>query len=275
MYEKIDVLYCVEKRDINFLFKKSLQLCFCNFTLLNDIYIVTNDVDGVNALLDTIDIPVEIHVLHEEEILEKRDISGWFFQQMIKLEAHKICKTEYICIIGADALILHPVTEEDLFLKGKQIIYYNRYPFTLNHLEYERKRVANVSTILECNPYKSSLLGDFIMELMIFKASYLLELHEYLTKLYGEDPIYKVIKNMSAENVYQKVCFGEWTLYAVFLLDVLKENVSVRNSNSKFVEQIHTTKDLSLHSSEAKIVHCVCKNIEIKVLEDTLGIEIN
>ena len=272
MINKVDVLYCVEKKDINPLLKKSLQLCVQNFKLLNDIYIVTNDADGIKKLLFDLNLPVECHVLQDDEVISKGNIPGWFLQQMIKLKAHFICKTKYICIIGADALLLHPITEADLFSQGDQILYYNRYPFTPNHLEYERKRIINVAKILQCNPYNSYLLGDFIMELMIFNATYLIELLKYLSNIYGEDPIYRIIDNMSSDSLMDKTCFGEWTLYAVFLLDVLNLSICIKNSDSKFVEQLHSINDLYLHSPHAKVVHCVNKDIDKKQLSDVLGI---
>ncbi len=270
MNKKIDVLYCVEKRDVNQLFIESLKLCVRNFKLLNDLYIVTNDEKRVTQILEELQLPVKYHVLRDEMVLGSVNVPGWFLQQMIKLKVDEICETEYISIIGADALLMQPITETDLFEQGEHILYYNRYPFTLNHLEYERKRVHNVAEILQQKPYRSCLLGDFIMELMTFKTSYLKQLRRYLSEIYGDDPIYRIIKSLSSQTLADKTCFGEWTLYAVFLLDVLKLTIRVKNSNSSFVEQIHSSNDLYLHSHCAKVIHCVDKNISREMLMHAL-----
>ena len=264
---RIDVLYCVEKRDVNNLLLKSINLCCENFTLLNEIYIVTNDVNGVNELLAGKACNFKINVINENTILKtEENIAGWYKQQMIKLLSYKICKTKYICCLGADAFILSPVTYKDLFYEDNPILYYNRYDFSPNHLEYERKRVENIAVLLGVTPEISYMLGDFIMELMIFEDSTLKELELYIKKLYGS--YYDLLSKLSATDLREKVSFGEWTLYAMFILDIIHKNVLVKNAKSTFMVQIHSRNDIALYKRNAKVIHIVSKAFSEKEVDE-------
>jgi hypothetical protein len=255
---KIDVLYCVEKRDVNNLFLKSINLCCKNFILLNDIYIVTNDVNGVNQLISGENFHCKIKIIDERTILKDGQIiTGWYRQQMIKLLSYKICKTKYICCLGADAFILSSVDYNDLFYDEKPILYYNRYDFSPNHLEYERKRIENIAILFDITPKLTYMLGDFIMELMIFEDDNLKELELYVQKKYGS--ISNLLSKLSSTNFHEKAHFGEWSLYAMFLLDIIHKNVLVKNAKSEFMLQIHSRNDIALYKANAKVIHIVNK----------------
>lgn len=272
-YMKIDVLYCVEKRDINSILEQSIKCCIDNFELLNDIYVVTNDINRMSDFVHAGKFNAQVYVINENDIIADKDIKGWYKQQLIKLNAYQICKTEYICCLGSDALVLNHVGYDDLFYNNEQILYYNRYPFNQNHLEYERKRIENLANVFHITQTKSYLLGDFIMELMIFKKQYLIELTEYICRQYVS--LENMVKRFQCQSLFDKVSFGEWTLYAMFLLDVKQEKVAVRNSKSLFVEQLHSMKDCDLHNKEAKVVHFVNKELSYEMIKSVTGITLS
>lgn len=261
---KVDVLICANERDIDYLLEQCLRACIIKFELLKHIYIVTNAEEKLKNKLNIWQLNQnKISIFTDEEVLgvEYAKLDGWYRQQLIKLSSDKVCKTDYICCLGADTVILRNITEEDLFSDDLPILYYNRYKTTCIHLEYERRRVENVSDILAVIPQKSYLFGDFIMDLMIFDRKILQELRTYLEVIFGSYPFLKIITN-SARNLYEKTRFGEWTLYAIFILDVLKIKVRIRNSRNEFVAQLHSQKDLDLFQFNSSVVHFVNKSLD-------------
>ena len=269
----IDVLICVAERDMNYLLELSIKSCISYFTPLNDIYIVTNAKEKLIEQIRKWGIDYKsIYVLDDCEVLnEKYDyLKGWYKQQLIKLHSDFFCKTKYICCLGADAVIVQPVYWEDLFRLDMPKLYYNRYKKPCNHLEYERSRLEGISDILQVAPEKAYLLGDFIMELMIFDRDILHKLRKYLTSLYGDYPFTKVINNIT-DDIVEGNKFGEWSLYSTFVLDVLHESFPTCNSRNEFVTQLHSESDLALYDYHSKIVHFVNKGFPREQVIETLA----
>jgi hypothetical protein len=276
MYEskKIDVLVCVGHKDVDFLLKYCLDSCIRHFRLLNNIYIVSDVPEKVRLLIrEHINYQENIVIIHDNDVLDKEYLSlnSWYRQQIIKLKANSICKTKYICCLGADTVILKDINYVDLFYKDNQIIYFNRYKKSEIHLTYERKRVGNVSKILKVTPFRSYLLGDFIMDLMIFDSDILKQLNDYLIRLYGTFPFLQIINN-NASNFLEKSTFGEWTLYSVFVIDHLNKKFRVRNSSSHFLTQLHTSRDLVSFNFDSYIVHFVDKNFDKSYIVNKLSL---
>lgn len=279
MKSKIDVLICLNYLDLNELFLFSLKSCINKFKLLNNIYIVTNNKKLVVEYFKEAKLSNKnIIILKDEDVLYEMTskLDGWYKQQIIKLNADKICSTDYVCCLSSDTIILREININHLFRNNKPIIYFNRYRHPSNHLVYERKRVENVAKILKTVPAKSYLLGDFILDFTLFDIKILKSLKEYLFDIYGNDFFVKIIKNDSIIVEYKGIVenkginFGEWTLYAVFVLDVLKLDWPLKNSFCRYFNQIHNTFDLLNNNFNEAIVHFVDKEIDIELIKDKL-----
>lgn len=264
--EKIDVLMCVGEGDVEYLMSDSVRSCLERFTLLNKLVIVTCVKPTVIQVLrreGLSSVGRDIVILEDDEVLPEQlhRYPGWCKQQAIKLHADRICGTPIVACLGADTILLQSVLRQQLFEGISPILYYNRYPHTSVHLAYERRRVANVAQLLQVDPKRSLPLGDFIMDLMLFERGCLRGLRCYLEGLYGQ-PAFERILPHSCETMNDKALFGEWTLYAVYLLDVLGADVPLRNSRNRFLAQVHTAKDFADFDFGATVVHFVNKGFD-------------
>lgn len=264
---EIDVLMCVGAGDIHHLMAYSLKSCIANFELLNEVTIVTSDQEDVISVLDQHGLnatEVSVRVLHDNDILPPplRDLPGWCKQQYIRLHADQVCGTPFVACLSADTLMCKPVGSAHLFSGGDAVLYYNRYPHPANHLAYERRRVENVARILDVTPAWSWPLGDFIMDFMLFDGRRLKELRRHLFSLYGDEAFRKILPGR-CDTIEQRVSFGEWTLYAVFLLDVLKAHPPVRNSENRFIAQVHSVREFDEFHFDAHVVHFVDKSFDL------------
>lgn len=270
--EKINTIICVNQRDINYLFLYSFKSLIKNFPILGDIYLITNSVKSLKQKIESIYKNENVNLIDENELLTKYELllDGWYKQQIIKLRFSEICPHPYYATLGADTIILKPLTNNQLFDEnGKPILYYNRYFEICSHLEYERKRVESISNILKVNPYRSFLLADFIFDFFIFDKKIVQKLIRYLNNLYG-DAFFSSILNKYKPTKSNRYLFGEWTLYSVFLLDILKEKITVKNSNSKYLRQIHNNRVLKEFYFDSFIVHFVDKNLNLSLIKKKL-----
>jgi hypothetical protein len=255
---------CVGERDVHHLMAGSLRSCIANFTMLNKVVIVTSAKADVLSVLDQADFArLGIKVLDDCEVLPASmfDWPGWCKQQYIRLHADLICETPTVACLSADTLIFKPVIREHLFRGPRPILFYNRYPHTRKHLIYERRRVKHIARILGVRPERSWRLGDFIMDLTLFESGRLRELRQYLTGLYGNEPFLRILPRR-CDTLEEKGTFGEWTLYAVFLLDVLKARPPMKNSMNRFIAQVHSGKELVDFRFDTHVVHFVDKSFD-------------
>jgi Family of unknown function (DUF6492) len=270
----MDVVMCVGSDDIAYLFPHALKLCRRNLPMCDTIHLVSPEPARVTqAIRDAGIDETRLELWHDEAILTPQEaaLAGWLRQQIIKLRADSFCRTPEICCIGADTLILRPIGRSDIFYENEPIIYYNRYPYPNPHLEYERRRVASVANLLRAEPQISHLLGDFITDLTVFKAAYLSSLRTYLERKYGPSAFIAVAPHRT-ESFEDKQSFGEWTMYAVYVLDVLRAEVPVRNSRSRFVYQIHSAHDLAdALPADTSIVHIVSKTFALDTIAKELA----
>jgi len=267
MSADIDVLICVGSADIHRLMSSSVKSCLRHFEPLGNIYIVSNAVSEVRLELERQDLrspTVAITVIDDREILSPKlmALPGWCRQQIIRLRIDQICSTSLAASLSADTVLCRPVTRTDLFEGASPILYFNRYQHTSSHLDYERRRVRNVAQLLRVEPVRSLPLGDFIMDLKLLEASHLRLLRDYLNDIYGDEAFLHILPQR-CESLEDKVTFGEWTLYAVFLLDVLRVDVPIRNSHNRFITQIHSERELALFRDDAHVVHFVDKSLDL------------
>jgi len=267
--EKIDVLICVGERDIDYLLEVCVRSCIKNFSPLGSILFVSNQKQKVKAKISSFKLDFDrIYFFSDNEILGEKlsCLDGWYRQQLIKLNSDSISKTKYVCVLGADTVILKNIEVGKLFFEGTPIIYYNRYSTPCYHLEYERKRILNLSKVLKVEPRKSFFLGDFIMDLMIYDRDFLSQLRNYIYRMYGENFPLKIFKK-NITTLLDKTSFGEQTLYTMFLLDVLKVNYLIKDNRNEFVTQLHTQDEFQNYSYNSYVVHFVNKDFDNHIIK--------
>jgi len=263
---KIDVLMCCGPVDVDYLFPFSLRCCLKQFAPLDRLTIVTPDKERVIDVVSSLGLSADsrIRILHDDDVLPAplREWPGWYRQQFIKLMADEICGTPFVACIGSDTVMLAPVTNHDLFDGEEPYLFFNRYPTPSPHLAYERRRVENVARLLRVEPRRSLPLGDFVMDFAIFPAERLAGLRRYVEAIYGERGIAAVVPR-ECDTLEQKAAFGEWSLHAVYVLDVLNMPVPLRNSCNQFVTQIHSRSDYASYRFDSRVVHFVSKSFDI------------
>jgi len=109
------------------------------------------------------------------------------------------------------------------------------------------------------------------MDLMVFEAKLLCCLRRDLRLRYGTRGLAAVLPK-TCTTLEDKVRFGEYTLYAVYLLDVLRMPVPSRNSNSHFLAQVHSQTDLANFEFDSKVVHFVDKRFSMEYLKERLSV---
>jgi hypothetical protein len=265
----MDLLMCVGPDDIDYLFRHALKLCRQNLEFCKTIHLVSPDPDRVaDAVRDVEPTCSNIQFWRDDAVLtdDEATLPGWIRQQLIKLRADRFCSGPHICCLGADTLMLKTVRQFDLFHNNEPVLYYNRYTHPNRHLDYERDRVLSIAGLLGVQPRISHLLGDFIMDFTVFKSSYLAALRGYLESRVGRSPFVHAAPRRAA-SLEEKQKFGEWTLYAVFVLDVLRAQIPVRNSRGRFLAQVHSWRDLAeLPVRDCTIVHVVPKRLEVEAV---------
>lgn len=257
-----DLLMCVGPADVDYLFPVALRLA-CEKLTSRVIHLVTPDPRRVADAARACGASGRTIVVHSDDSVlspSQASLPGWLRQQMIKLNADRICTTKHIWCLGADTLVVRPVCQSDVCHNSHPIIFFNRYPRASPHLAYERRRVLAAARILGVVPLRSHLLGDFIFDLTMLDRDHLAGLREWVLRQNGR-PLEELLPTQ-VRNMGEKMCFGEWTLYAVYLLDVLHSRALVRKTRSDFVAQVHSTKDLSDDRLfHARAIHVVPKGL--------------
>jgi len=262
---RIDVLICVGHRDVDRLFRFSLASCLRNFPPLNKVFVATDSKKRVLHHLQSLDLlKGNVVVLDDREVLspDLYALPGWYRQQVVKLHADQITGTRLVACLGSDTVLLKRTDLDDVVMHDEPILFYNRYPNTTKHLDYERDRVVNVARILGVNPVRSLPLGDFIMDFTIWNAERLASLRDFLSTRHGDHPFSTIIPR-NCNSLEDKKEFGEWTLYAVFVLDVLNADLHIRNSNNQFLAQLHTKADFEAFQFDSNIAHFVSKDFDL------------
>ena len=285
--EQIDVFICVHERDLGPLFEIVLNAYTTYFQPKGQLVLISNNLSQLRAFLTRTGLVRDARLLADDEILspQERTLPGWYRQQAIKLHAAEFTTTERFCNLGADAVLLQPVTADDFMSGGRPILYYSKgttprdYVLGFPHLRYERARVENVGRILHIEPRRAMRYGDFILDLFCFERQYLKQLHQYLEQLYGPEPFYEILRYLGdghADSGFRKGNwtqnrFGEWTLYSVFILDALGAPVAMKNAARGYFEQVHSQRALQYARFEAKIVHLVAKDLDFAVVRARLA----
>lgn len=263
-----DVFICVHRRDVDYLLELVLRSFQVNFVPKGKLYLITNDLPYLRDFVDRLEMDTPPTLFSDDECLsqKERELPGWYRQQVIKLRAHEFCETAQFCNLGADTLLLQPITEGDLISDGFPIIYYTAHRLPVTHFWFERARVFNVARILNVNPTRAQRYTDFINDLFCFDKACLVSLNEMLCNLYGTDYYYTLLRDLKTTPAEQNR-FGEWTLYSVYVLDCLNRSVTLRNTRNGFLYQLHSKRWLPFYRFNTKVAHLVAKDFDVQYIK--------
>lgn len=279
MNEKtIDTFICIHRRDVGYLLELVLKAYQLNFKPKGRLVMISNDRPYLQNFLAGLDFLSPVTVYGDEEWLSEKEMSlpGWYRQQIIKLRAYRFCPTENFCNLGADTVLLRPIEYGDLMQNGQPVIYYTRHLPPDQHWLYEWHRVNHTARILQVRPVTARRYVDFINDLFCFNGADLQELNWYLEKLYGPEAYFNLLRDMGDKPTNQKK-FGEWTLYSLFLLEVLKRQPEIRNSRAGYLRQVHSSRVLKRYQFDSKVVHFVAKSLDVNYIKQqiiTRGLEL-
>lgn len=266
--EKIDTFVCIHRRDVDYLLELVLRSYEVNFLPKGKLTFITNDVPYLQAFLHRTGVTPEGEVTSDNDWLTEKEqtLPGWYKQQVIKLRSDRYCTTTNFCNLGADTLLLQPVTHDDLVHDGLPILYFTQHRLPDIHFFYERGRVQNVAKILQVKPTLALRYTDFINDVFCFNREVLIKLNKTLNELYGQESYFNLLCNLDNSEGDQKK-FGEWTLYSVFVLDKLKQMLVLRNTRTGFLHQVHSQRTLNTYKFDTKAVHFVGKNFDLDTIK--------
>src|SRR4051812_18442071 len=117
---------CVHHREIEYLLEMVLRSYKLNFLPKGRLMLITNDVPQLRSFIERIGFTEQVTISDDHDWLSKQELElpGWFRQQIIKLRAYEFCETENFCCLGADTVLLQPITESDLTDNGRPMLYY-------------------------------------------------------------------------------------------------------------------------------------------------------
>lgn len=261
--QPIDAFICVHKRDVGYLFELALRSYMVNFEPKGRLTLITNDRGYLTDYVARMGLEGEVSVSGDEEWLSRQELGlpGWYRQQIIKLRSHQLCATEHLCSLGADTVLLQPITYDDLVAGELPILYYRSHMPPDIHWWYECRRVASVARILGVWPGRALRYIDFISDLFCFNREVLASLNRELERRYGEQPYASLLGGLSTTPGDQRR-FGEWTLYSTYLLDGLRRPVTLRDSARGFLHQVHSGRTLGRYRFDTKVVHFVSKELD-------------
>ncbi|MBC7814821.1 MAG: hypothetical protein H7175_26930 [Burkholderiales bacterium] len=261
----LDTFVCIHHRDVDYLLETVLRSYEANFRPKGRLFMITNDTAYLQRFLDDTDLAQDVTLTADADWLSKKELElpGWYRQQLIKLRSYQFCETANFCNLGADTVPLQPIFYEDLVDENDfPILYYTRHTLPDQHVRYERERIRHIARILQVEPNNALLYTDFINDLFTFNGEMLKSLDAYLKRLYGDEPYVRLLHDLDDRSVNRNK-FGEWTLYSVYLLDVLKRQVTMQNTRPDFLYQVHGRLSLYLCNFDTKVVHFVGKNFDV------------
>lgn len=267
----LDTFICVHHRDVGRLLELVLRSYELNFRPKGRLTIITNDVEQLRAFCDRTGVAVDATLTADADWLsrEEMELPGWYRQQLIKLRSYEFCETPNFCNLGADTVLLQPIELNDLISNDFPLLYYSTHHLhDILHVRFEKERIRNVGQILQTPTANAEQYVDFINDLFCFNGATLRELNAYLERLYGSAPFVKLLRG-SDDSVRNK--FGEWTLYSVYLLDVLKRPVTLRNTKPDFLYQVHGKLAMLTYRYDTKVAHFVSKDFDIDRIEEKIS----
>ncbi|NJR12724.1 hypothetical protein HC776_02335 [bacterium] len=252
----LDTFLCIHHRDVDYLLETVLLSYQINFRPKNRLFLITNNTDHLKRFLERIGMAQDVIVSADQDWLSRKelDLPGWYRQQLIKLRSYEFCETAHFCNLGADTVLLKPIEHADLVDGDFPVLYYTQHLFPDQHMRYERERLGHVGRMLQVEPVNALRYVDFINDLFGFNREALKDLNTYLMKLYGPEPYVHLLQSLD-DRLVNRNRFGEWSLYSVYLLDVLKRHVTLRNTRPDFLYQVHSKLSFYFYRFNTKVVH--------------------
>jgi len=274
----VNLFMCVHSRDFDRLLELSLRSVAAHYGPIGDLLLITNDTAGLRARLAGMPGYGGASIEHDSSWLTREEmrLHHWYRQQAIKLRSFRFWpESAFVCSLGADTVILRPISHRAILQSSSRgrsaILYYNRHPDpgTDWHLDYERTRLMHVSRLLGTRPHRSWRYADFIFDFHCFDCGYLRLLDEYLVARFGRGSVWSRLAGV--EPTPQDLqTFGEFTMYACFLLDVLQADPPVRKSGAHYLQQVHTARALARFRWDARVVHFVDKQLPRELIEQLM-----
>jgi len=265
--ETLDTFICVHRRDIDYLFEISLRSYLLNFIPKRRLVLITNDLVRLKHFVERFELGGQITLSSDEDWLSKRELTlrGWYRQQIIKLRSYEFCETDNFCSLGADTILLRKIFYHDLVKDTYPFLFHTQHNVGSPDFLWEQSRCDHVAELLQVQrSFLSSV--DFINDLFCFNKEDLISLNKYLQNLHGPNCFYRLLCQLGDKEGNQK--FGEWTLYAVYLLEYLKRDVTLRNLGEGFLRQVHDLEDLPNYKFDSKVVHFVNKAFSVEAIKE-------
>jgi len=225
--------------DVKGLLKVSLELALTHLPSAEIALVTPNATAGRRVVESLGEEAVDrVGVWSDEQLCpEAQHVPGWFRQQYLKLHVDRLAEGPLVAVIGADTLVLDPVSIDDLLdSSGGPVLRYFRYDRPNQHLAFERRRVRNVSRMLGVEPKRSLLLGDFVCDLFVFDVVLLRMLREHLG---GQSGLLGTLEGLGARQGADDR-FGEWTAYAVYCLELASIPMTARRAENDYFGQVHS-----------------------------------
>lgn len=275
----LDVLVCAGRRDVGGLLTTSLRLLRQHLVPATTVTVVTPDPQRAwQRIHDDLgrQFATSVNVRADDEVCpEAEGMPAWFRQQFIKLHADRVTRGRHVACVSADTVILRPIRATDLFDQaGRPLLRYFRHEPPNPHLPFERGRVLNVARLLDTNPCRSLPLGDFICDLFVFDVELLRALRAHLTAINGD--LTTMLRRFGTRQGSDDR-FGEWTAYAVFLLDVLDPSPEAAGfalyaGGARWFRQVHERSGmLRPDRYDASVVHFVWQPADPTTVIDDLA----
>ena len=260
MFPKISILICVSEKDLSYLFESAVDSCFKRINFANNVYIVTPEPSKINHNIyrQASKHNKTVTVLKDSDILSKSEqrLCGWGKQQIIKLRSYLFCNNEYVLNVGADTVILKDLNLSDFYDNSRIVIQYRKHKLLDKHYLYEIDRVKSVYRIFKIDSkINNATTRDYIFDVFLFRCDVLRKLEEYFIKRNGRYGYVKLFPKI-VNNFVDMGKVGEWTLYCIFVIEILKLDYVFRDGTKK-VRQIHSKRELEKYDYSDTAVHFV------------------
>ncbi len=270
--QRLDTFVCVHQRDVGYLLELVLRAYETNFIPKGRLLMISNDVEHLREFCERTGVGQGAILSSDSDWLSKSELElpGWYRQQIIKLRSYEFCDTPNFCNLGADTVLLQPIGAEDLVTNGFPNLYYTSHRFPDPHVRFEKERVAQIGRILQSETQNAERYTDFINDLFCFNGDALRDLNAYLVRLYGDDPYASLLHGFDDASANRNK-FGEWTLYSVYLLDVIKRPLVVKNTKPDFLYQVHSKLGLRTYRFNTKVAHFVGKDFDLDYIKQQIA----
>jgi hypothetical protein len=269
--DAIDTFMCVHSSDVSYLLELAVRSWCRHFGPKGKLHLICNERAAVADFVARNDLSDVALISTDADWLSAKEMSlpGWYRQQLIKLRGYRICQTTHFCNLGADTILLRPIGVDDLLSDGYPIAYYTARPRFMadEHYRYELFRTLSVARFLRTVPLRTLRHVDFIADLFTFNRADLSALDERMTKLHGPDPYHALLHKYGPALKHHKK-FGEWTLYIMFVLDVLGRTPALRDMSRGFLRQAYSQAALEQVPPDVRVLHVVPKDCDVAVVRN-------